>query len=37
MAGLIGLIKNGAIEEGSKVVFLHTGGFNTYYDYSSIK
>lgn len=37
MAGLIGLIRNGVIREGAKVMFLHTGGFNTYYDYSSIK
>lgn len=36
MAGLIGLIRNGGIKKGSKVVFLHTGGFTPYYDYSSM-
>jgi len=36
MAGLMGLIRNGEIKEGSKVLFLHTGGFNPYYDYSSL-
>ena len=36
MAGLIGLIRNGEIKKGSKVVFLHTGGFTPYYDYSSM-
>lgn len=37
MAGLIGLIRSGEIKKGSKVVFLHTGGFTLYYDYSSMK
>jgi D-cysteine desulfhydrase len=37
MAGLIGLIRNGGIKKGSKVVFLHTGGFTPYYDYSSME
>ena len=37
MAGLIGLIGNGVIKQGSSVVFLHTGGFTPYYDYSSLK
>lgn len=37
LAGLIGLIRSGAIQKGSRVVFLHTGGFQTYYDYSSMK
>lgn len=37
MAGLIGLIRNGTIQKGSRVVFLHTGGFTPYYDYSSMK
>jgi len=36
MAGLIGMIRKGEIKKGSKVIFLHTGGFNTYYDYSSM-
>ena len=36
MAGLIGLIRNGAIKKDTRVIFLHTGGFNTYYDYSSM-
>lgn len=37
LAGLIGLIRNGLIKKGSKVVFLHTGGFTPYYDYSSMQ
>ncbi|KZL89255.1 D-cysteine desulfhydrase family protein [Clostridium magnum] len=37
LAGLIGLIKKGEIKKGSKVIFLHTGGLPTYYDYSSMK
>lgn len=37
MAGLIGLIRKGVIKKGSKVVFLHTGGFTPYYEYSSMK
>jgi D-cysteine desulfhydrase len=36
MAGLIGLIRNGEIEKGSKIVFLHTGGFTPYYDYTTM-
>lgn len=36
MAGLIGLIRSGAIKKGSRVVFLHTGGFTPYYDYTSM-
>lgn len=36
MAGLIGLIRNHVIEKGSNVVFLHTGGFTPYYDYTSM-
>lgn len=36
LAGLIGLIRNGFMKRGSKVVFLHTGGFVPYYDYSSM-
>lgn len=36
MAGLVGLIRSGAIPKGSRVVFLHTGGFTPYYDYSSM-
>lgn len=36
MAGLIGLLRNGTIEKGAKLVFLHTGGFTPYYDYSSM-
>jgi 1-aminocyclopropane-1-carboxylate deaminase len=36
MAGLIGLIRNGEIREGSKLIFLHTGGFTPYYDYTSM-
>ncbi|HML36144.1 MAG TPA: pyridoxal-phosphate dependent enzyme, partial [Bacillota bacterium] len=34
LAGLIGLVRNGMIKKGSKVVFFHTGGLTTYYDYS---
>jgi D-cysteine desulfhydrase len=37
MAGLIALIRNDEIKKGSKVVFVHTGGFTPYYDYSSMK
>jgi D-cysteine desulfhydrase len=37
MAGLIGLIRNGTVKKGSRVVFLHTGGFTPYYDYSSME
>jgi D-cysteine desulfhydrase len=37
MAGLIGLVRKGTIKKGSKVVFLHTGGLTTYYDYSPMK
>lgn len=37
MAGMIGLIRKGVIQNGTKLIFLHTGGFNTYYDYSSMK
>jgi len=37
MAGLIGLIRNGEIKKGSRIVFLHTGGFTPYYDYTSMK
>ena len=37
MAGLIGLIRKGEIKKGSKVIFLHTGGLTTFYDYSSMK
>lgn len=37
MAGLLGLIRNGEIKKGSKIVFLHTGGFTSYYDYSSMR
>ncbi len=36
LAGLIGLIRTGVIKNGSRVVFLHTGGFTPYYDYSSM-
>ncbi|WP_461388565.1 hypothetical protein [Desulfosporosinus fructosivorans] len=36
-AGLIGLIRKGQMEKGSRVIFLHTGGLTTYYDYSSMK
>lgn len=36
MVGLIDLIRTGQIKKGSKVIFLHTGGLNTYYDYSSM-
>ncbi|MDD3169189.1 MAG: D-cysteine desulfhydrase family protein [Eubacteriales bacterium] len=36
MAGLIGLIRKNVIRKGSTVVFLHTGGFTPYYDYSSM-
>ncbi|HVI40163.1 MAG TPA: D-cysteine desulfhydrase family protein [Anaerovoracaceae bacterium] len=36
LAGLIGLIRNGAIKKGSRLVFLHTGGSTPYYDYSSM-
>lgn len=36
LAGLIELIRNGVIKKGSRVVFLHTGGFTPYYDYSSM-
>lgn len=36
MAGLIGLIRTGEIKKGSKVVFIHTGGLNTSYDYASV-
>jgi D-cysteine desulfhydrase len=37
MAGLIGLVRKGKIKRGSRVVFLHTGGLTSYYDYSSMK
>lgn len=37
MAGLIALIRKGEIKRGSKVIFLHTGGMTTYYDYSPMK
>lgn len=37
LAGLVGLIRNGLIKKGSRVVFLHTGGFTPYYDYSSMQ
>lgn len=37
MAGLIGLIRNGAFKKGASIVFLHTGGFTPYYDYSSME
>lgn len=37
MAGLIGLIRRGAIKSDAKIVFLHTGGFTPYYDYSSME
>lgn len=36
LAGLIGLIRSGVIESGSRVAFLHTGGFLPYYDYSTM-
>lgn len=36
MAGLVGLVRNGEIKKGSKLAFLHTGGFTPYYDYSSM-
>ncbi|OFV70917.1 pyridoxal-phosphate dependent enzyme [Acetobacterium wieringae] len=36
MAGLIDLIRSGEIKKGTRVLFLHTGGLNTYYDYSSV-
>ncbi len=36
LAGLIGLIRNGGIKNGSRVIILHTGGFTPYYDYTSM-
>jgi D-cysteine desulfhydrase len=36
LAGLIGLIRKGAFKRGAKIIFLHTGGFVPYYDYSSM-
>ena len=37
LAGLMGLIRTGLIKKGSRVVFLHTGGFTPYYDYTSMQ
>lgn len=37
LAGLVGLLECGKLDPKQKTVFLHTGGMNLYYDFSSLK
>lgn len=37
LAGLIGLLQSGKISDEEKVVFIHSGGLSSYYNYSKIK